>query len=226
MVPLLVMVAAGYVAGATWAALIPDPATGQEGHPLVLLLLSAQNRYLIIVVNHLDPVTYYVVGAVRLLLPDPLFYLLGYWYGDAAVRWMESRTATFGQLMRQLEVLFRRWGHPLVLLFPNNPICLLAGAARMPVPVFAILNLAGTIGRLVLFAILGEALQEPIDTVLEFIARYRVPVIILSVVAVGFTVWRETRQGTSEIDQLRRIEHELDEGGSASAPSDGPGDTR
>jgi membrane protein DedA with SNARE-associated domain len=203
--PLVVMVAAGYVADAFWADLV-------NSNPLLLLMLSARNRYAILVVNQLDPAVYYTVGTIRLLLPDPLFYLLGFWYGDAAVRWMESRTATYGQMLRRLEVMFRKWGHPLVFVFPNNPICLFAGAARMPVPIFAALNVAGTITRLVLIALVGEAFQDPIDAVLGFVADYRIPILIASVVIVGFTVWSETRQGTSEIDQLRRIEHELDDG--------------
>jgi membrane protein DedA with SNARE-associated domain len=203
--PLLVMVAAGYVADATWATLV-------DTHPLALLMLSARNRYAIAVVNQLDAFSYYTVGTLRLLAPDPLFYLLGYWYGDAAVRWMENRTATVGSMMRRLEVLFRRWGHPLVFLFPNNPVCLLAGAARMPVVVFAVLNVTGTLARLALIAVVGEALQDPIDAVLGFVARYRIPILMLSIAAVAFTMWTETRKGTSELDQLRRIEHELDDG--------------
>jgi membrane protein DedA with SNARE-associated domain len=202
--PLIAMVAAGYVAGATWAQLV-------DNHPLALIMLSAQNRYLILTVNQLDPASYYIVGTLRLLLPDPFFYLLGYWYGDAAVRWMESRTATIGNMLRWLETAFRRWGHPLVFCFPNNPICLFAGAARMNVVVFAVLNIAGTIARLILIAILGNQLQEPIDAVLDFIARYRTLIIVASVVFVGFTMWTETRKGTSEIEQLRGLEREVDE---------------
>lgn len=203
--PLIAMVAAGYVAGAIWAQLV-------ETHPLTLIMLSAQNRYLILVVNQLDSLSYYAVGTTRLLLPDPFFYLLGYWYGDAAVRWMETRTATVGSMLRWLEQAFRKWGHPLVFLFPNNPICLFAGAARMKVWVFAVLNVSGTIARLVLIAWLGDKLQRPIDWVLDLVARYRVPILIVSVAAVGFTMWNETRKGTSEIDQLLELEHELEDG--------------
>ena len=211
--PLIAMVTAGYVAGAIWAQLV-------ETHPLTLIMLSAQNRYLILVVNHLDAASYYSVGTIRLLLPDPLFYLLGYWYGDAAVRWMESRTATVGGMLRWLEQAFRKWGHPLVFLFPNNPICLFAGAARMKIWVFAVLNVSGTIARLILIALIGDALQRPIDAVLDFVARYRVPILIVSVVAVGFTVWNETRKGTSEIDQLLDLERELEpEDGDAEGPA-------
>lgn len=198
--PILVMVAAGYLADALWADLV-------NSNPLLLLVLSARNRYLVLVVNQLEPVVYYVVGSLRLLAPDPFFYVLGWWYGDAAVTWMEGRTATYGQLLRKLEILFRRWGHPLVFLFPNNPICLFAGASRMPVPVFAALNVTGTIARLILVAIVGDALSDPIDVVLGFVADYRIPILIVSVVLVAFTLWSETRQGSSEIDQLRRLEH-------------------
>jgi membrane protein DedA with SNARE-associated domain len=208
--PILMMVAAGYVADATWASLVPAPDEGRDGHPLLLLLLSARNRYAIAVVNYLDPLSYYIVGTLRLLAPDPLFYLLGYWYGDAAVRWMENRTATVGSMMRRLETIFRSWGHPLVFLFPNNPVCLLAGAARMPIPIFLTLNIAGTVARLALIAVIGDALQQPIDSVLGIVARYRIPILAVSVLAVAFTMWNETRKGTSEIDQLRRIEHELE----------------
>jgi membrane protein DedA with SNARE-associated domain len=202
-VPLILMVAAGYVAGALWAEWV-------NSRPLLLMALSSQNRYLILVVNQVDPLAYYVVGTVRLLLPDPFFYVLGFWYGDAAVRWMESRTATIGNLLRWLEQAFAKWGHPLVFCFPNNPICLFAGAARMKVWVFALLNVTGTITRLVLIALIGEALQNPIDAVLDFVGRYRVPLIVVSVALVAFTMWNETRRGTSEIDQLRNLERDLE----------------
>lgn len=201
--PLLGMVAAGWVAGAVW----PD---WVNSRPLLLIAFSSQNRYLILTVNQLDAWSYYLVGTVRLLLPDPFFYLLGYWYGDAAVRWMEKRTATVGNMLRWLEQAFGKWGHPLVFLFPNNPICLLAGAARMRIWLFAVLNVAGTITRLVLIDLIGQGLQTPIDAVLDFIAEYRVPLIAISVVIVAFTMWNETRHGTSEIGQLRGLERELE----------------
>ncbi len=89
-------------------------------------------------------------------------------------------------MLRWLEQAFRKWGHPLVFLFPNNPICLFAGAARMRVWVFAVLNVtrhdrsadpdrAGS----------ARHSQRPIDAVLDFVARYRVPILIVSVLAVG-----------------------------------------
>lgn len=200
--PLLAMVAAQYLADALAPTLV-------DNQPALLILLSSKIRYLVLTVNQLDPVAFYGIGLFRNLLPDPFFYLLGFWYGTAAVRWMEGRTRTLGEMLAMLERAFARWGAPLVFLFPNNPICLLAGAARMPPLLFVVVNVAGTIARLVAIAILGATFEVPIDWVLDFIRSYRIPLLALSVVAVLFTMWNETRKGTSEIDQLRKIEREL-----------------
>ena len=67
--------------------------------------MNARNRNLILVTNQLDAVSYYVVATLRLLLSDPLFFLIGYWYGDTALTWMEQRTKTYGSMLRQWE----RW---------------------------------------------------------------------------------------------------------------------
>src|SRR3546814_4697253 len=90
----------------------------------------------------------------------PLFFLLGYWYGDQAVSWMERRTRTFGDTMRQVERWFGRFSYPLVFLAPNNVICLFAGAAGMSVAGFFITNLAGTAFRLYLIRRVGERSEE------------------------------------------------------------------
>ena len=53
--------------------------------------------------------SYYVVATLRLLLSDPLFFLIGYWYGDTAVTWMETRTKTVRiRSLRQWERGFRK----------------------------------------------------------------------------------------------------------------------
>ena len=74
-----------------------------EDNPLLLIAMNARNRNLILVTNQLDAVSYYVVATLRLLLSDPLFFLIGYWYGDTALTWMEPRTKTYGTMLRQWE---------------------------------------------------------------------------------------------------------------------------
>ena len=201
--PIAVMVAAGYVADALWPTLV-------EEHPLWLLGLSARNRYAVLVVNRVDLWAYYLVGTVRLLLPDPFFFALGWLYGPAAIRWMESRSPTIGATMRRLETWFVRWGHPLVLILPNNYVCLIAGAARMSIPVFIALNVTGTVGRLLLLQIVGDVFSGPIDTLLGWIADYRIPLLVISILVVVVMAGSEVRRGRKDIEGL----HELERGDS------------
>ncbi len=177
-------------------------------HPLVLVLLNARNRNLILTVNQIDPVVFFAVATVRLLLSDPLFYLLGYFYGDAAVHWMERRSSTLGRGVRRFEEYFRVAAYPLVAIAPNNLICLLAGSGGMSPLTFLVLNLGGTVVRVLLIMWLGEQLEEPIDWLLDFIAEYRWYLMAISVTIVGITLLRELRQGTSEVSGLAHLGEE------------------
>lgn len=178
-------------------------------NPLALIALNARTRNLVLVTNQLDAFSYYTVGTLRLLVSDPLFFLLGYWYGDAALHWMEKRTRTFGNTLRQIERWFAKAAYPLVFLMPNNYICLFAGAAGMSVAGFFVANLAGTIVRLYLIRRLGEAFEAPIDDVLGFLAEYRIPLLIASVALVVVITSLETRKGTGEVDALLHLDDEL-----------------
>lgn len=179
-------------------------------HPLTLVALNARNRNLVLVTNELDAVSFYVVATIRLLISDPLFFLLGYWYGDAAVTWMERRTRTWGSTMRQVERWFGKAAYPLVFVAPNNVVCLMAGAAGMSVLGFFLANLAGTVVRLYLIRRLGEAFEAPIDDVLGFLAEYRVPLLILSVALVALTSLLEMRRGGSEIEAALHLDDDLE----------------
>lgn len=202
--PIIAMVVAGYTADALWPDLV-------NGNPLLLISLSAKNRYLVLVVNNLSLWAYYVVGAIRLLLPDPFFFALGWFYGEAALNWMERRTPTTGRYMRAVEGWFGKWGAPLVVLFPNNYVCLVAGAAKMNPVRFAILNIAGTIGRLFMLQIIGDVFAGPIDSLLGFIAQWRIPLLVISIGLVAVFWISELRRGKQEIEAFRELEDAADE---------------
>jgi len=203
-VPIILLIAGNNLGNAFFPTLVTE-------HPLWLIALSPSNRNFVLVANRIDPVSYYWVGTVRLLTPDPLFFLLGRWYGETAITWMETRTPTYGKLMRTLERWFVKASWPLVVIMPNNPVCLLAGAAGMSVALFITLDFVGTIGRLILLHILGDIFTKPINWLIALIADYRWPLLAITVAVVGFTVFREWRSGTSEIEQLLELEEELDD---------------
>jgi membrane protein DedA with SNARE-associated domain len=202
--PIIVLVIASYVGDALTTTLAGS-------HPLVLTALNARNRILVLTTVRLDPVSYYVVATLRLLLSDPLFFVIGMLYGDAAVTWLEGKSPTYGRMLRQAERYFGKAAYPLVFIAPNNYICLLAGAAGMSIPAFVILNVTGTIARLYLIRAVGLTFEKPIDRVLQFFADYRWPLLALSVALVLFTVWNERRRGGGEIEVLREMEDELGE---------------
>jgi membrane protein DedA with SNARE-associated domain len=205
-IPLVAAVIGSYVGD----ALAPDLV---NRNPLLLLILNPRNRNLLLITNQLDTVTYYVAGTLRLLATDPLWYLLGIWYGESALQWAERRTRTFGETLRWMERGFAKAAYPLVFIAPNNWICLFAGAAGMGVVPFLVLNVGGTVFRLWLLREVGEVFESPIDGLLGFIADYRVPLLIASFVAVGIMIAMEYRKGGGEITTLTHLDEELETGG-------------
>ncbi|MEX2292890.1 MAG: hypothetical protein WD691_03805 [Acidimicrobiales bacterium] len=179
-------------------------------HPLTLIALNARNRNLVLVTNQLDALSFYGVATLRLLLSDPLFFLLGYWYGETAVQWMERRTRSFGSTMRQMETWFGKAGLLLVFVAPNNIVCLLAGAAGMSVSAFFAANLAGTVVRLYLIRRVGEAFDAPIQDLLGFLRDYRIPLLVVSVALVAATSLWEVRRGDSEIEAVLHLDDDLE----------------
>jgi len=200
--PIIVLVVCSNLGNAFFPTLVTE-------HPLLLIALAPTNRNFVLVANRVDPVSFYVVGFLRLLAPDPFFFILGRWYGESAISWMERRTPTFGQLMRTLERWFEKGSIPLVTAVPNNPVCLLAGAAGMSVALFVVLDLVGTAGRLVLLRVVGDIFAKPIAWFVDLVAQYRLPLLAITIALVAFTSIREWRAGTSEIEQLLDLEDEI-----------------
>ena len=102
-------------------------------HPALLITLDARNRHLLLVVAAgIGAVPFFTIGFFRLLVSDPLFFLLGRWYGEPALQWLEAKAGTGAtRQLRWLERKFGRWGAPLVAIMPNNAICLFAGTSGM-----------------------------------------------------------------------------------------------
>ena len=185
--------------------------TWADRHPLALIALNSRNRILVLTTNQLDAVSYYTVASLRLLASDPLFFLLGRWYGDAAIRWIEKKWASQGQVMRWFEGAFAKASYPLVFLAPNNPICLFAGAAGMSVAAFFALNVSGTIVRLYAIRVLGATFESPIEGVLGFFQDYRIPLLVLSVSLVALSFLLDRRRGGGEVEAIKDLEEDLDE---------------
>lgn len=199
--PIIVLVIAAQTGDAlttTWA----------KEHPLVLTMLNARSRVLVLVTNQLDAPSFYLVAAARLLISDPLFYLLGRWHGDAALAWVERKSPSFGEQLRIFEKGFAKAAYPIVFIAPNNYICMFSGASGMRPSMFISLNVTGTFARLYLLRRLGETFEAPIDDVLGFFGRYTIPLLIVSVALVAVIVIKDRKQGSGDLAGLKELAEE------------------
>ena len=210
-IPIIALVVANNVGNALTPALLPDPSDpSRSANPLLLIALSPAMRNQIAVVNYVAPALFLLVAGLRLLAPDPFFFQLGRWYGDAGISWMEKRSALAGNVLREIERWFTKANVVVVCIAPNNLVCVLAGASGMRRSTFWVANVVGTIGRLLLIMWFADLLASQIDTVLSWVADYRPWLLGISVVAVAVVGLRQLRSGNTELEQLRRLEHDRD----------------
>jgi membrane protein DedA with SNARE-associated domain len=201
LIVLVAMSYAGDLLTTTWA----------DRHPLALIALNSRNRILVLTTNQLDALSYYGVASVRLLISDPLFFAIGLWYGDGAIRWVERRSSNWGDMLRMFERGFSKASYLLVFVAPNNIICLLAGASGMTPLAFVLLNVTGTFARLVAIRVLGAPFESPIECVLGFFQDYRIPLLIASAVLVTISIVADRRKGGGDMEIIHELEEELEE---------------
>jgi membrane protein DedA with SNARE-associated domain len=114
-------------------------------------------------------------------------------------------------MARAAERWFGKASYPLVAIAPNNYVCLFAGASGMSLPVFFALNVGGTVVRLVLLWYASDVVEAPLDWLRELITENRLPVLVLSVVVVGISLWLDQRAGGTEVGGLLHIDEEIAE---------------
>ncbi len=199
--PIVILAVLGTVADIIGPGLITE-------RPLLQMFLNPRNRYLLLASPQVDTVAFLLVGFVRLVLTDPLFYLLGVQYGDAALRWAERKAGDDIGFIRAAERFFARFGSVVILIAPSGYLCLLAGATGMRARRFITLDVVGTVGRLVLFRVLGETFKDELLGVLGFIQRYQWWLIGLSLVVVAIQSRRKTSSAT--LQSPSKLEEEIE----------------
>lgn len=201
--PIVALTALAYVGDILYADLA-------NRNPYLLIALNTRKRYLALVVPNTDVVPYFLVGVTRQVLSDPLFYLLGRWYGDGGVRWIERKLGEGGGMIRAVERWFGKASYLMVALVPNLLVCMLAGAARMRPAAFLACNLGGTIAMMAIIRVFGDIFSGPIEAILGFFGRYRWQIVAVSAVIVGLQVIRDRRRGTSDLESIGKMQEELE----------------
>jgi membrane protein DedA with SNARE-associated domain len=110
-----------------------------------------------------------------------------------------------------MEKAFHKARFPMVVVAPNNVICLLAGATQMPPALFIGLNALGTVGRLYLIRLFGKAFSAPIDGVRHFLDHYRWPILGICVALFVVQSLFKQKSGTKgELADLAELKHEVE----------------
>jgi len=200
--PIVVLSVAGTIADIIGPKLIVE-------HPLLQMFLNPRNRYMILAAATVEAVPFFVIGFLRLVLTDPIGYVLGRQYGDAALTWAGQKMGDEGRFVRQVERVFGKAAPVIILIAPNLYMCILAGASGMKLRVFVTLNVIGTIGRLIIFRIAGHAFEDQLLDLVDWIGRNQKWLIIISFVVVALQSVRSRQRGTLETPS--EIEHEIEE---------------
>jgi membrane protein DedA with SNARE-associated domain len=177
--------------------------------PLVLIICNPRLRNLVLAAPTLGAVPFMSVAIARLVITDPFFYWFGRRYGDVAIRWMEQKLGPGAFIVLWFERFFARTSYVAVAALPNQWICLLAGATRMRVWVFVVLNIGGTVAKVVAVWVLGDVFADPLLAVNDWIGEHRIQLTILTIAIVAFGVWRTMRKGQRPIDTPDDLAAEL-----------------
>jgi len=180
--------------------------------PLQLLALNSSNKYLLATSVNTDLVPVLVISTLRLMAPDPLFYAIGYLYGDRALHWAGNVFPGIGPVIEQARAddgSFKWVMGTLLVIAPNNPVCLIAGVVRVPFVRFVSLAGVGTVGRILLMRVIGSIFSEQIEDVLEVVARYQRWFLIGSIVlVVGYVALQASRR-KGLIGAVEELEEDL-----------------
>lgn len=168
-------------------------------HPLVLLALNTTTRHLVLTSTNVDFVPYLVVGLGRRLLEDPFLFLLGRWYGDDAIAWVDAKVGG-GRHLAFVARNFHWVGWPLVAFVPGGVVCVLAGASRMRTAVFVVLNVVGTVATIVVLRRFGDVFAGPLDAIVAAVADNVALLTGLSILLTGLYVLRRRRSSPPVAD--------------------------
>lgn len=137
----------GVLTAASWVGTVTAPALAATS-PLLLMALSPRLLFLALAADRVPAAAFFAVGLARLVVADPLHYLIGrHGYerlaGSAVGRAPPARRAHEAACRA-----VRRAGPVVIALRPNGPVLCAAGACRIRPRQVAVADVVGTSGYL------------------------------------------------------------------------------
>ena len=197
-VPMVAITIAGYVANALAPTLAHDS-------PVLLLVLNPRLRWLFLTSAKVDTLWFFLIPPVRAVFVLGVYFLLGRWYGDRALRWLESRSGNAIRPVLWIERTFHRARVPVTFLFPGTVAAMLAGADAMSPAVFFGVALASVELRVWAVRSLANAFRNTMLQVLEWVGDNQLWLTIASVTGViGWVMW-SNRHGVTQGETVEEI---------------------
>lgn len=150
-----------------------------DENPILVISLSSRNRNLFGSVPYIDPLAYSLIGFFRVLAAGVALYLVGRWYGQRALGWVEGNMGELPAIYRWTERAVDRFGWLALVAMPgSNVVCLLVGHRKMkPVPFLALISV-GIVIKLAVLWVGGKIFEDQIRAFLNAIERYQWWVVI------------------------------------------------
>jgi membrane protein DedA with SNARE-associated domain len=184
-----------YILGFTTTALTARMVKQEQF--LQLIALSPRYRNFLLGASKIPLFTFLVVGVARLLVSDPLYFLIGKYFGDSALRWFERLMGGpegGGKLIATTEKWFHAKNGRVALVlsafFAGPIICILAGATKMNAKKFFVLDFFGTIVVVLLLKLMAKPLQPAVDWLIGANKKYWKFFMVITVVFVVISVMR------------------------------------
>jgi membrane protein DedA with SNARE-associated domain len=157
-----------------------------KAHPERLIMLSSRNRYLILAVGaDISPIAYVAIATLRLTLAAAVCHFIGRAYGDQALRWFSRFLGMTSEAVDRFEQQYRAAEWVLIPVFVgSNIVFVLSGTVKTRWRRILPLLLLGIAGRLALLWWLAKQFKSQVESVTNFLQRWQVPIIIVSIVLV------------------------------------------
>ena len=196
---LLAVVIGLYILGLAASGAAPELL---KNHPLALLALAPRYRWFILTAPRIDLVPYFAVGIPRLLASDPVYFMLGWYFGDRAIGFFEDSLGK--PTIDKTRELFLKASTVMALFFAGPIICVLAGAAGMNPRKFFSLNVIGTTILVIGLRVFSSQLDGVIQPILRFNDRYSRYILVGTIAISAIYISRAVRKQMGAAKRFRR----------------------
>lgn len=202
-IPIVAFTISGYVGNALAPTLAHDA-------PIVLLLLNPRLRWLFLASAKVETLWFFLIPLVRGSVLLTVYFLLGRWFGDAALRWLEAKSGNAMRPMLWIERKFHRARIPITFFFPGTIAAMLAGADGMSAPLFFGVALSSITLRVWAVRSLADAFRGTLLQALDWVGANQVWLTLASIGSVIAWVAWSNRHGIEPIENIDDFVDDVD----------------